>query len=89
MPWAIEWKRGEKPPILLGINHAGLPELPNHAKGLSIMLFSTRKEAEECIKKHYAYIKHRPDLRRAPHNWRMPRPVKIELKIERKKETRT
>jgi hypothetical protein len=83
MPWAIECAKGNGESILLGINHAGLPELPNHAKGLSIMLFKTKRDAQRCIKQHYSYIKNRADLRSPPHNWRMPQPVKVKLEVQR------
>lgn len=42
-------------------------------------IFRTRLECREFIQKEYSYIKHRPDLRREPHCWRMPKPVKIDI----------
>ena len=40
-------------------------------------LFLTRRETREWIKEHYGYIANRPDLRRQPHGWRMPIPVRV------------
>jgi hypothetical protein len=40
-------------------------------------LFKTRREARAFIEKKYGYIRHRPDLRREPHGWRMPQPVRV------------
>lgn len=43
------------------------------------LLFRTRKEARIWIDEHYGYIKDRYDLRSAPHHWRLPKPVKVEV----------
>ena len=40
-------------------------------------IFKTRRECRQYITVRYGYIKGRPDLRREPHGWRMPRPVKV------------
>ena len=42
-------------------------------------LFLTRKAARAWIEKEYGYIKTRPDLRSAPHHWRMPTAVLVEV----------
>jgi len=44
--------------------------------------FSTRKEAREYNIKKYDYIKHREDLRKWPHYWRMPNVVRVKITIE-------
>jgi hypothetical protein len=46
------------------------------------LLFHTRKEARSWAKENYGYILTRPDLRTDPHNWRMPRPVMVSVKLE-------
>ena len=43
------------------------------------LIFRTRKQAREWADTHYGYIRNRPDLRREPHGWRLPKPVKIEI----------
>ena len=48
-----------------------------------LLLFLTRREAREWSKQHYGYIKHRPDLRREPHGWRLPRAVRVEVSIRK------
>jgi len=40
-------------------------------------LFSTKRECQAFIKDKYGYIATRKDLRSPPHNWRMPKPVKV------------
>lgn len=40
-------------------------------------LFITKLEAQEWIKERFGYIATRKDLRKAPHGWRMPIPVKV------------
>jgi hypothetical protein len=45
-------------------------------------LFRTRRECAAYIKRHHGYLKDRPDLRREPFGWRMPRPVRVLMRIE-------
>ena len=45
-------------------------------------LFDTRREAREWIAKGFGYIKDRPDLRREPHGWKMPVPVRVRIEKE-------
>lgn len=42
-----------------------------------LLMFPTRRAARAYAQQHDGYIKYRPDLRQAPHVWRMPRPVKL------------
>ena len=42
-------------------------------------VFRTRREAREFIEKRWGYIRTRPDLRKEPHGWKIPIPVKVEL----------
>jgi hypothetical protein len=44
-------------------------------------LFTTRAAARAWIKERYGYIAQRPDLRREPHGWMMPRPVRVKISI--------
>jgi hypothetical protein len=46
-------------------------------------LFRTRRECAAYIKRHWAYLRERPDLRREPFGWRMPRPVRVLMRIEK------
>lgn len=41
------------------------------------VLFKTKRECSEWIKKNYGYIATRKDLRAAPHHWRVPKPVRV------------
>ena len=41
------------------------------------MLFKTRREARDYIKKTHGYIATRPDLQAEPHGWRMPQAIKV------------
>lgn len=47
------------------------------------VLFSTRREALAYIKEHYGYIATRPDLRREPHGWKMPLPVRVTIAVKK------
>lgn len=49
------------------------------------LLFRTRTEARAWATEHYGYIRRRPDLRRAPHNWRMPKPVQVDVILRERK----
>ena len=55
-----------------------------YERGLPIV-FGTRQEARDWIRERYGYIRHRKDLRREPHGWRLPSPVRIKVitRIER------
>ena len=44
-------------------------------------LFETRAEARAYIASDLAYIARRPDLRREPHGWRVPRPVRVQVAV--------
>lgn len=49
------------------------------------LLFRTRKEARAWIEANYGYIRTRPDLRAAPHGWRMPQAVLVTVTLKEKK----
>ena len=44
-------------------------------------LFRTRQECRDYIDKHYGYIRIREDLRAEPHGWRLPRAVRVEVRV--------
>ena len=46
------------------------------------VLFRTKKEANKLIQKRYGHIKDRPDLRKEPHGWKMPIPVKVKVEVD-------
>ena len=41
------------------------------------LLFSIRAEARAWANYKYAYLRNRPDLRREPHGWKMPKAVRV------------
>ena len=45
------------------------------------VLFLTRAKARAYIARNYGFIRHRRDLRAAPHHWRMPIPVRVEINL--------
>jgi len=51
-------------------------------RGRVPLLFPTREEARTWIKKHaHGYLRWRKDLRAEPFGWRMPRPVRVEVRV--------
>lgn len=44
-------------------------------------LFATRADAAAYIRRRYGYLRSRPDLRREPHGWRMPKPAKVTVEV--------
>lgn len=83
--WGLLWQStnrldGERRQ-LMGRYSLGNPDAPEHLAGYNTMAFRTRAEARAYIEKHYGYIRHRPDLRLEPHGWKMPVPVKIEVRV--------
>lgn len=67
--WAIQWREKVK----------GGPFMCTTAGPL---LFKTRRSARAEIARRWGYIARRPDLRRAPCNWRMPAPVRVRVTVE-------
>ena len=49
---------------------------------LTPALFRTRREALQYARESYGYVKTRKDLRGPPHNWRLPRAVRVIVTIE-------
>jgi hypothetical protein len=47
----------------------------------SYQFFATRRECLEYIKRDYGYIATRKDLRREPHCWRVPKPVRVTVTV--------
>lgn len=43
------------------------------------VLFVTRSDARAWAERQYGYIRHRADLRREPHGWMLPRPVRVSI----------
>jgi hypothetical protein len=43
------------------------------------MLFTSRKDARKYVNDHYGYIGKRLDLQHEPYNWRMPKPVRVDI----------
>lgn len=74
--WGLMWKSCNKMDgeTLHIIFDNGLPAL-----------FRTRSEARVWRDSNYGYIKTREDLRREPHGWRLPEPVKVYVLCERLK----
>lgn len=46
------------------------------------LLFRSRADAREYISDRFGYIAERPDLRREPHGWKMPSPIKVDVHIK-------
>lgn len=55
---------------------------PAEFGGCQKLLFKTKREARAFIVEKFGYMRTRPDLRREPHGWRMPRPVKVNVTVE-------
>ena len=45
------------------------------------VMFVTKREIKEYIKKRYGYIAERKDLRQEPFRWRMPKPIKLKISV--------
>ena len=63
--WSLLWQDRSDPHLIYG------DAVP--------VLFMTRQEAREYAAERFGYIGRRPDLRRAPHHWRMPIPIRVEV----------
>lgn len=67
--WAAMWRQRNK---LDGIRLQLI-----YSECCTPVLFRTRKDAKAWIDREYGYIRSRADLRKEPHGWRMPVPVKV------------
>jgi len=47
------------------------------------VMFSTKRECKKFIDETYKFITARKDLRRYPHGWRLPKPVKLRINYQR------
>lgn len=68
--WVAQWESRNK-----------LDGLRRFFIGSGWTLFRTHAQCRDYIKEHYGYIAKRPDLRREPHGWKMPKPVKVTVKL--------
>lgn len=84
--WGLLWRQENKADgvkeHLLGTWPA-IVTAPNPFQGCGIALFKTRSAAREWANAHYGYIRTREDLRREPHGWKVPIPVKVEIQVRR------
>jgi hypothetical protein len=64
--WGVEWWWPETGWRLMWLDYP-------------FQLYRTRREAREAIDRHMGYIRDRPDLRRPPFNWRLPRAVMVNV----------
>lgn len=74
--WAVMWHShnrldGKRDHLVWAPHKPGWPRL-----------FRTRRECREYIEQTYGYIKHRPDLRREPHGWRMPTATRVVIGLD-------
>lgn len=48
----------------------------------NVMLFRTRQQARDHRDEKYGYIRDRPDLRRAPHGWKLPKVLRVTVRYD-------
>jgi hypothetical protein len=80
--WAVLWTSdnqldGFRQYLEGGVRFDRLPQFA----GYRTMVFPSRSAARDFIKREYGYIAERPDLRREPHCWRVPRPVRVRVTV--------
>lgn len=71
--WAVEWH---------SVNRIDGDRREWLWNGVPPLLFLTRQEAREWIRERYGYISGRDDLQQEPHGWRMPKAVKVTVRLE-------
>lgn len=88
--WGILWRSFNrldgKRELLLGDLCAphgdGHPVIKPAGGAVPTLTFRTRRAAAAFIKDRYGYIAERADLRREPHGWKMPVPVRVRITVE-------
>lgn len=68
--WGVLWRSRDREEIQWDCDAQGRPNV-----------FRTRERAREYISSRYGYISTRPDLKRAPHWWRLPRAVRVRVTL--------
>jgi hypothetical protein len=76
--WAVKWHAGPNNTDQKVCEHF----LPRVNGDITSIFFKSRKAAREWNKSHYGYIAARRDLRRYPHDWRVPRVVRVSIEIK-------
>ena len=72
--WAVQWRSENKTD--------GYREyLFSDGCACGTQLFETRAAARAFIEYQYAFLRDRPDLKREPHGWKMPRPVRVSVTV--------
>lgn len=51
-------------------------------EGPAGVIFKTRLAARAWLEEHYGYMRTRKDLKTYPHDWKMPRVVRVKLTVE-------
>jgi hypothetical protein len=74
MRWAVQWRAQSR--------LDGKRERFFVWNGTLPHLFMTRRACRDFIKAQWGYIAEREDLRREPHGWKMPRPVRVRVALE-------
>jgi hypothetical protein len=80
--WGILWRENSrldgKREMLIGCASI---VCPRELSGYTTIAFKTRSEARGYIKMRFGYIAKRSDLRAEPYGWKMPRVVKINIRV--------
>lgn len=71
--WGVTWQDALQG--CAGFRH------PPYLAGCNTCLFATKAEARAHIREHWGYIATRPDLRGPPFNWRVPKPVRVNVTV--------
>ena len=74
--WAVEWYSKSR---LDGVSRFFVWD------GGNPCLFRSRADARDFIRQKWGYIAQRPDLRAEPHGWRLPKAVRVFVRLERAK----
>jgi hypothetical protein len=73
--WGVLWRTGKE--SIDGPHEYIVGDFPRPTH-----CFLSRREARAFIKEKWGYIAARPDLRKAPHGWRVPTPVRVRITVE-------
>ena len=46
------------------------------------LLFTSRAAAKTYVNDVWGYLRNRPELRKEPHGWRMPKPIKVRVVLK-------
>lgn len=80
--WGVHWRSGPNNVDHKRSEYLVRPVTTLNHQARQPLCFTTRAEARIWVREHYSYIAARRDLREYPHDWKVPRVVRVTVTTE-------